>query len=620
MRAALFISFLLCTAARAGWTEGAWPACEHVGGREFSPGVLYKQIWARDIFRALEERCQAVAETGNTNLWSRGGSGYRPAWWTEEGVTNRVVRYDGPRYDGGQFEGDNDVGGVLPAAKWLAANLSAYFFDPEVLDPEGLPGSWNDLQVLGGGRTNIPVLSETFTEWVWGCPGVSHSEPFTVYEVESRGTHPYHFNFTNIAARCQLPRDYLSLTPARLLEGLCNPAAAATGAMWEFKVGAVTGVCNFATLGTVTATNGAAAAAWSFAVGCIAAQTYPGLEAYPTQPTFRSFILSNGGSTTATHVRVTVTLDSHIELVQASALNNGNSIQWADWPVNQVRAYAGQILPGQWAAFTIWVRVRGTQGTSPHAGGKWYWSDFGWDGLRTVLGKMNHQRNPGAVYADWAWDEEEGDNNGQANGSSEKWWYKPESGPDELVTDGDFGEAVAEAESDFNTWSGHPHDPEYCYSHLFGASTDFEPGESYGCGWYVKFFGRKAHPKMNASWPWPPAGVTAEVRYFCDVETWEAPSGQAVWSTEELAGATFSAPTTNDTIFATVIGHNTPQPGLRPGDPSSSKGLPRYLGLAYPDVDNYYDPDAGSYRGNMYRESKHWDDPFLTVEYTWSYP
>ncbi len=505
MRALLLILALLAAPARAGWTAGAWPACEHVGGREFAPGVLYKQIWARDLFHAIEERARGLYATGTTNLWAGTGVS-RPSWWTADGVTNRVVRYD----RGGANLGDNGAR-FLPAAKMLVAVLATAYLDKSRLDPDDMPASWHAWQLAGGARTNIPALTETFTKLRWGCPGSDHTDTITLYDQDARAATPYPlYSATGLSALAGLPRDYLTVTPFRLLEGFCDPTTAALGP---------------------------------------------------------SFVYSPTG-----------------------------------------------------------------QGTSPHASGLWYWSDFGWDGLRAILAEMTHRvvvwpySNPIAV--DWWWDES-GDNFGEEIGEAAETYQRLTPGPDVLLSSGDLAAAQADAAGNRQTdrdGDETPFDPYYIYLHSYTATlrANVVDGAEYGCYWRAYFRGRQAKPAAGRLYSWPPAGATATIRFYSETETWTAPTGQKTWVTEALGQVTASSPGTTELIATNIIGHITIDPALQPDDPASVQGLPEGLELGGEDLLNVdfedYDATPGAARGNLLRESKDWSDPFAIIEFQWSYP
>jgi hypothetical protein len=216
MRAGLLALICAALTARAAWTEAAWPACAHVGGREIAPGLLYKQVWARELMRALNERAAAVDAGGAAAVYNASWPlAPLPAWWTEAGITNRVLRYDRE---------------VLVVAKRFASALTPRFLDPDLLDPTAadLAAAWHARQVATGARATNLVASATFTAWQWGCLVEDHSAFFAYFDMERVGTPSTLYTRPALLVQAQRPAAYFEVSPFRLLEGLCDPDESTT--------------------------------------------------------------------------------------------------------------------------------------------------------------------------------------------------------------------------------------------------------------------------------------------------------------------------------------------------------------------------------------------------------
>ena len=272
------------------------------------------------------------------------------------------------------------------------------------------------------------------------------------------------------------------------------------------------------------------------------------------------------------------------------------------------------------------------QGPSPHAGGNWYWSDFGWDGLRAVLSNMTHRV---VVYpfgspigVSWWWDAADGTNEIDQRGAAQERWQRLNPGPDSMLESGDLAAALADAASNASATTDSnevARAPYYIYSHRYFSRLRAEvaDGDEYSCEWAADFRAVKARPAIHRDFAWPPAGVVATTRIYADVESFTAPTGQSAWTTEELDTLTASTPSTGWVVADEVVSHTTLDTDLLPGDPATTQGLPLKLALEGQDLIGTgfdYDEIPGSERGNMLRNSKEWRGPFAVIQFEWSYP
>lgn len=595
------------------WGDGAWPACEHLGGREIIPGVLYKQIWARDLYWALEERCQAVHSNGSAHVWLG-----RPSWWTEAGVTNRVVRYDGASQDGADTQAPSVT--VLEAAKILTALLAPHYMNTELVDPESFEDSWPAFHRSCGGMIDYTVTNYNLSAWVWDCPSEPHSASWDVEDQREIGTNTYLFTAQSLPAALALPERLFNITPYRFLEGFCTPSAG--GEAWRFRDSTATQVCAWASAGAVSVgAGGECSAEWDPELECI----NQGADISTA-----SLVISNTTGVAATNVAVEITVDAELEVVDASCPAPNAWVQWAGAPAAPVVVRFPLLGAGQTTSVQLRARLRRDQGDQT----AYYWGQFGWDAVRDSIRALDTMHvglpgwglaeNPTApVYPAWYWPEDDGDNVSNAFGTDDRTYYFTGTAPGSVVDAGDWDGAKDAAGLAESTTRLESHPPSYRYFGLFSANRTPAPGTTnyYSCSWQAIFTGVKNVPVIRVRRQWPPTNVVMEATFFAD--TYEGAEAQADYptvpqrDTETIGTHTFSTPTTNDHTFAVTLGQNALDSGFWPSDPSSGPDWPALR-------DSIYEAGTPEFLAdrhpNFTLTAKSWENAHLLLRFTWSLP
>lgn len=590
-----------------GWAAGAWPACEHTGWTEYAPGVMHKQIWARDLFWALEERCEAVHTNGSAAIWGA----LRPTWWTEAGVTNRVARYEVATQDGFDLEEPGN-GSFLEAAKRLCALLAEHYLDTEQIDPEALPESWHDFHVEHGARVDVAVQTNAFTAWRWGCPAEDHSGTYIAFDQVRLATNTVDWTYTSLPEALSLPRQLFGITPYRFPEGLCNPEGNPLAAAWIYQTGAVTGVCNWATFSPPTVEEGPIPECdWSpgFAPGCIS----NGLLRTA------AILLENPGTNDAIGVELRIDIDAELEVAQVSSSLNSAAAQWSEAPGSPVAVRLPVLPAGEQESILVHVRSRRLAG--PESGRTFYWWDFGWDAMRKAIRELKTVKGPhdsrSPILVDWRW-QGEGDNVFGSTATSEKSQVYVGGAATTLLADGSYADARDAALADMGGFRSESAPPRYRYRHEFFGDKVPAAGVTniVNCQWGVEWGGFANQARLVRQISWPPTNVTAVVHCLVDVATREDEERE-VWSTELVGSHTFASPGTNEYVFAQILGDGAVDLDHAPGDPSAAKGQPVLGEGEFPD-----DSPEGlaERRGNYFLREKEWANLFLVIEYDWQLP